>query len=567
MTSAPTPIAVPPGVLSVSVNVARRLTEMAKRMPAAVAVVVPGKRKRGKRKYQSCTFAELEAESNRAASGLRKLGVLPGMRIALLVRPSREFIALVFALFKAGAVIVLIDPGMGKRNLIGCLQAAEPEGFVAIPAVHAVRTLLRHKFPKARFNVTVGRRLFWSGVTLDELKEMGSPETYCHETQAGDPAAIIFTTGSTGPPKGVLYSQGNFDCQVSELAEFYDIQPGEVDVPGFPLFGLFNCAMGVTTVIPDMDPSRPARVNPRNIIEAVQDWHATQSFGSPAIWNRVGQHCQQHNITLPTLRRVISAGAPVPPHVLARMKGCIATDGDVHTPYGATESLPVASLSASEILGETRHRWAVGGGTCVGRRFPGIAWKILQISDGPIARLSDAIELLPGEIGEIAVCGPVVTREYVTRVEANALHKIADGDRVWHRMGDVGYLDAQERFWFCGRKSHRVLTPTGPMFTIPCEAIFNQHPAIYRSALVGIGAPGHQRPVMIVEPWPGKRPHGRRARQTLLNELATLGQANALTAGIEHILIHRAMPVDIRHNAKIFREQLAPWAARQLGWT
>jgi acyl-CoA synthetase (AMP-forming)/AMP-acid ligase II len=238
----------------------------------------------------------------------------------------------------------------------------------------------------------------------------------------------------------------------------------------------------------------------------------------------------------------------------------------VHTPYGATESLPIASLSASEILGETRHVWAQGGGTCVGRKFPGIEWKILQISDGPIARLEDAIELPPGEIGEIAVCGPVVTREYVTRREANALHKIADGPRVWHRMGDVGYLDAQERFWFCGRKSHRVLTPAGPMFTIPCEAIFNQHPAIYRSALVGVGRAGGQRPVMIVEPWPDKFPRRQRTRQTLLAELAALGKVNPLTAGIEHILIHRSMPVDIRHNAKIFRERLAPWAARKLGW-
>jgi len=104
------------------------------------------------------------------------------------------------------------------------------------------------------------------------------------------------------------------------------------------------------------------------------------------------------------------------------------------------------------------------------------------------------------------------------------------------------------------------------MYTIPCEAIYNQHPAIYRSALVGIGEPGRQRPVIIVEPWPGKMPWRRRSRQVLLDELAALGKANPLTAGIERILIHRSMPVDIRHNSKIFREQLAPWAARRLGW-
>ncbi|MEX0678112.1 MAG: fatty acid CoA ligase family protein [Pirellulales bacterium] len=547
------------------VNVASRLTAMAARMPDALAVVVPRGRRRGKRQYDTYTFRQLEEESNRLASGLRALGVRPQARIALLVRPGMEFIALVFALFKAGAVIVLIDPGMGRRNLIACLADAEPEGFVAIPIVHAVRALLRRRFPHARHNVTVGRRLFWGGLTLDELRSRGSIEPVCHDTCADDPAAIIFTTGSTGPPKGVLYSHGNFDRQVTELGEFYGIQPGEVDLPGFPLFGLFNCALGVTTVIPDMDPSRPARVDPRNIVEAVRDWHVTQAFGSPAIWNRLGQYCQERNIKLPSLRRVISAGAPVPPHVLSRMKACIAPDGEVHTPYGATEALPVASITASEVLADTRHHWARGGGTCVGQRFPGIEWKVIAIADGPLATLADCELLSAGQVGELVVSGPVVTRGYVTRRESNALAKIADGSRIWHRMGDVGYLDGSGRFWYCGRKAHRVQTADGTMFTIPCEAIFNQHPDVCRSALVGIGPPGRQRPVIVVEPWTGKMPNGRRARQALLAELADLARANPLTAGIDDFLIHRAMPVDIRHNAKIFREKLAVWADRKLG--
>ncbi len=550
-----------------NVNVARRLAEMAARQPNALAVAMPGRRARGgKRQYTTCTFAELERDSNRIASGLRAWGVAPQSRIALLVRPSMEFISLVFGLLKAGAVIVLIDPGMGRRNLIACLEAAEPEGFIAVPVVQAIRTVLGRKFPRARFNVTVGRRRwFWDGVTLDELRELGSDEPFCHDTDRDDPAAIIFTTGSTGPPKGVLYCQGNFDRQVTELRDFYGIEPGEVDLPGFPLFGLFNCALGVSTVIPMMDPSRPARVDPRKIVEAMHDWNVTQSFGSPAIWNRVGEYCRQHNVELPTLRRVISAGVPVPPHVLTWMKGCIARDGDVHTPYGATEALPVASIGASEILAETRKLWARGGGTCVGRRFPGIEWKVIGISDGPIARLDDVVELPRGEIGELIVSGPVVTRRYVTRTESNALAKITEGKRIWHRMGDVGYLDEQGRFWFCGRKAHRVETAAAAMFTIPCEAIFNQHPAVYRSALVGVGRPGQQQPVIIVEPWPGKMPRGRRKRQALLDELRELGAANPLTAPIRQFLIHRAMPVDIRHNVKIFRERLAVWAARRVG--
>jgi acyl-CoA synthetase (AMP-forming)/AMP-acid ligase II len=313
-----------------------------------------------------------------------------------------------------------------------------------------------------------------------------------------------------------------------------------------------------------MDASRPARVDPRNIVDAVRDWRVTQSFGSPAIWNRVGRYCQAHNIELPTLRRVLSAGAPVPPHVLGRMRTVIARDGEVHTPYGATEALPVASIPAAEVLGWTRHAWAQGRGTCVGRKLPGIEWKVVEIVDGPIARLSDSHELDHEQIGELIVSGPVVTSQYVTRTEANALAKIADGPRTWHRMGDAGYLDDLDRFWFCGRVAQRVRTRDGVMFTIPCEAIFNQHPDVYRSALVGVGQPGRQRPVIVVEPWPDRRPHGPSARRRLFEALGGLARANPLTASIRDFLIHPAMPVDVRHNAKIFREKLAAWAARRL---
>ena len=547
------------------VNVARRLTAMAERQGEAIAIVVPQRGRRdGRRNYDTFTFRQLDDESNRLARGLRDWGVTPGTRVALLVRPGIEFISLVFALLKAGAVTVLVDPGMGRKNLIRCLAEAEPDGFIAVPPVQAVRAVLHSKFPRARFNVTVGRRVFWGGLTLDELRRRGSSERFCHDTSGDDPAAIIFTTGSTGPPKGVLYRHTNFDCQVTQLQEFYGITPGEIDVAAFPLFGLFNAALGVTAVIPDMDPSHPAKVNPRNIVEAVHDWQATQAFGSPAVWNVVGPYCQEQNIRLPTLRRLLSAGAPVPPHVLERMKAVIADAGDIHTPYGATEALPVASIAASEVLSETRQLWARGGGTCVGRRFSGIEWKVIETVDGPVPRLSEVVALPNGQIGELIVSGNVVTRQYATRKEANSLAKIPDGSRVWHRMGDVGYLDDHDRFWYCGRMAHRVRTVEGDMFTIPCEAIFNQHPDVFRSALVGIGPAIHQRPVVIVEPWPGRMPRSRAERDKFVGELSELARANPLTADIHDFLFHASMPVDIRHNSKIFREKLAEWAAAKL---
>jgi acyl-CoA synthetase (AMP-forming)/AMP-acid ligase II len=564
-------------------NVGLRLSETARRDPEGIAIAMPcGRDPAGKRRYQKLTFKELDDDTNRIADGLAWMGVRRGSRLVLMVPPSIDFISLTFALFKAGMITVLIDPGMGRKNLVQCLADCQPDGIIGIPLVHAIRSVLRHRFPTAIHNVTVGRRWFWGGRTLKQLRSRRVENFQPAPTNAHDPAAIIFTTGSTGPPKGVLYRHGNFTRQADEIRDFYRIQPGEIDLPGFPLFALFNCAMGVTTVIPEMDATRPAKVNPQNIVEHIRDWNVTQAFGSPALWNVVGRYCEDRHIKLPTLKRVLSAGAPVPPHVLKRMKAAIPADGDVHTPYGATEALPVASIAASEVLAETAALSREGKGTCVGRRFPGIEWKVIRITDGPIATLTDAEELSYGEIGELIVQGPVVTTEYVTRTDCNPLHKIRDADgKFWHRMGDVGYLEPRagfppvqngvetgptspDRFWFCGRKSHRVLTAEGTLFTIPCEAIFNRHEKVYRSALVGVGSEGKQRPVIIAEPWPEHWPRSYTDQVLLIEELLELGQQFPHTAGIETIFLLDSLPVDIRHNAKIFREKLALWAAQRL---
>jgi len=301
-------------------NIAERLTAMASRMPDVPAVVEPlGRDQPGRRQYRQLSFRQLDEDSDRISRGLQQMGVTPGTRLALLVRPGIDFVSLVFGLFKCGAVPVLIDPGMGLRRLIASLSEVRPRGFVAIPLAQAVRVALRRRFGDAVLNVTVGRRWFWGGPTLEQLRATSQPGDATVPRRPDDPAAIIFTSGGTGPPKGVLYCHGTFDAQVEQLKQHYDIRPGEVDLPCFPLFGLFNCALGATAVIPDMNPSRPARVNPANIVEAVKDWSVTQTFGSPAVWDRVSRYCLQRGVRLESVRRVFSAGAPVPIDVLERM--------------------------------------------------------------------------------------------------------------------------------------------------------------------------------------------------------------------------------------------------------
>jgi olefin beta-lactone synthetase len=546
-------------------NIAAHLPEMARLQPETPALFCPvGHYPGGSPRYTCTTYRQLDQESDRIAHGLETLGIGRGVRTVLMVPPSAEFFALTFALFKVGAVPILIDPGMGIRNLKVCIAEAEPTAFIGIPKAHLARLFLRWGKPTLQILLTVGALRLWGGTTLTRLRNAVSVDRpyVMAATAADETAAILFTSGSTGVPKGAVYSHGNFSAQVAALRELYAIQPGEIDLPTFPLFALFAPALGMTSVLPEMDFTRPAQVDPQKIITAIQTFQITSMFGSPALLNRVSLYGRDHGIQLPSLQRVISAGAPVPATVLERFATMLTGDAQIFTPYGATEALPVCSIGSQEILGATRALTEQGQGVCVGRPVAGIELEIIAISDEPIECWDDSLKVAPGAIGEIAVSGAQVTRSYHNRPTATALAKIADPrGGFFHRMGDLGYRDDFGRIWFCGRKSHRVGTASGPLFTIPCEGIFNAHPAVFRTALVGIGPFGRQRPVLCVELETGIRP----ARQgEIAAELRTLGQEHEQTRMIETFLFHPAFPVDIRHNAKIFREKLALWAADEV---
>ncbi len=546
------------------VNVAEYLPQRAEREPARLAVVFPeGRDKEGRVSYTHFTFQQLHRESDRLASGLEALGLRRGTRTVLMVKPSLEFFALTFALFKVGAALILIDPGMGRKNLGRCLDEAEPEAFLGIPRALLARSLLGWGKRTIRLSIAVGPRWWPGSFTLHEVRQRGASTYTMMPTQPDEMAAILFTSGSTGPPKGAIYTHQIFTTQVETLRQVYDIQSGEIDLTTFPLFALFAPALGMTAIVPEMDATRPALVDPVKIIEAIDNFGVTNLFGSPALLRRVGEYTSAHAVKFPSLRRVFSAGAPVPASVIEQFQRTLRPEVEIFTPYGATESLPVCSLGSAEILGETRFQTDQGAGVCVGRPVPGITVGIIQISDDPIAEWSPDLVVPDGTIGEIAVKGAVVTQAYYGRPEATKLAKIVDrSDGGWyHRMGDLGYRDAQGRIWFCGRKAHRVQTSAGTLYTIPCEAIFNTHPLVARTALVGVGAPPASRPVLCVELKPNAPAS---TRESVKCELLALAATHKHTQSIKEILFHKAFPVDIRHNSKIFREKLAVWAAREL---
>ncbi len=543
-------------------NIAESLRRTREKYPYKRAVVCPkGRDERGRVLYAQLNFVQLDSLSDQLAFGLEAMGIKRGTHTILMVPPGMEFFMVIFALFKVGAIPVVVDPGMGVKRMLKCLKEGQPKAFIGIEKAHVLRSIRPGYFRGVRHWITVGKRWFWGGCTLDELFIPSEEPFPIAPTTSDETAAIVFTTGSTGPAKGVIYSHGNFDAQIRQIQDHFHIGPEEVDLPTFPLFALFDPPLGMTAVIPDMDPTKPALVNPLRIIEAIENHGVTNMFASPALLNRVGHHGKKNQIKLPSLKRVVSAGAPVSPANIEQFSSMLDKNTQIHTPYGATEAVPVLSIASHEILTETRPLSEQGFGICVGRPICDTQVQIITISDGPIDKFHQDLLTPAKQVGEIIVKAPLVTSGYFGNTTADSLAKISDPDGgFWHRMGDLGWMDSKGRIWFCGRKTHRVITEQGTLFTIPVEAIFNNHKEVARTALTGVGPFHQQIPVVFIEP-----KQGTRDKKRLLKEIRELASSTPLTAEIKHFFIEKHFPVDIRHNSKIFRERLSVLAAKKMG--
>jgi acyl-CoA synthetase (AMP-forming)/AMP-acid ligase II len=549
-------------------NVAGALAEQSRLQPDLVAVRYPDERPLRSGKYRACSYYQLDHLSNSYARGLQAYGIGPGVRTVLMVRPGLEFIAMFFALFKAGAIPVLVDPGMGLKALEQCLREAEPQAFVGVLKAQLARKLKGWAEESCKLFVTVGPsyglNTLLGSISTRQLTRLagGSTQDILHASQPDDMAAILFTSGSTGAPKGVVYRHRHFTAQVGLLKRSFEIEPGEVGLSTFPPFALFDPALGMTTVVPRMDPSRPADADPQHLVKIIEEFQITSIFGSPALLNNLSRYCEQHKLRMWSPKRVISAGAAVPLATIRRMELALANDALIHTPYGATECLPVSSVNSFELNKQVMEMTESGEGICVGKPVAPNRVRVIRISDNVIADLSEVTDMPHGMVGEIIVSGPSCTDSYWAREADTQLAKIkGDDGAVWHRMGDAGILDGRGCLWYCGRLSQRVNTGTETLFPDQVEGIFNQHPDAARTALVGVGPQGAQVPVLCVELLGELTPVNM---ERVHYDLLQLAQAFPLTRSVRTVLFHPGFPVDSRHNSKIHRDELAAWALQKM---
>ena len=534
------------------VNIASQLSVVATEHPSRPSVISRG---------AVLSYRDLEEQSNQCALGLQHYGVQKGTRVVMMVRPGIEFMTISFALAKLGAIAVFVDPRMGRQNVSRCVAEVRPDGFIGSLQAHIARVALGWTSDTAPLCINVSRVSIPRTLKYEQVLRKGRLTRLSDSglVDLDQAAAVVFTSGSTGVPKGVVYTHRMFSAQAALLADHFGIQSGEVDLTTFPLFALFNPALRMTTVFPDIDFTRPGKADPSTIIRCVQAHSATHMFGSPALLDRLAKYGQRTGVKLLSMRRVLVAGAPVSMKTLIALDKLLGPEAETQSCYGATEALPICSISGRRLLEETQAHPEKGA--CLGLPIKGTSLAVIKVVDGPIQAWSDDLIMKSGEVGELVLSGANVSCTYWNRRE-NELTKLpAIRGTIFHRTGDLGYIDDRGYVWFCGRKSQRVTTPSDTLYTVPCERVFDQHPGVRRSALVGVGKPSNQRPVLCVELENGSQRKGARQIQ---HELIKLAEQYPHLRQIETILFHPDFPVDARHNAKIIREKLSIWAAKRI---
>lgn len=475
------------------------------------------------------SFAELDRLVSRTSCHLHALGLRPGDPVLVLQPLSLELCVALVALLRAGLVAVFVDPSAGLAHLDSCCRLTSPRAFIGSGKAH----LLRLVSPALR-----RIPMKWRTCTLIQCAQSTAPPTGA-EASSSDlppsaPALVRFTSGSTGEPKAAVRTHGFLLAQLRAIETNLHLHAGQIDLVTMPMFMLPNLAAGVTSIIPRVDVRAPGRIAPAPLVAQIQERRVDRLTASPTLFHRLADHCARHRITLDSLRRLETGGAPVFPGLLDSLRA-MAPQSEIVAVYGSTEAEPIALLRYDEISDADRQAMATGAGLLAGRPVADLSIRLLLLNTLPPATLTKpAFEALcapPGEPGEIVVSGPHVHPGQPNDQHSNAT-KLRVGEAVWHRTGDTGRLDHDGRLWLLGRSSARIDDARGMVHPFSIEAAVLTDPRVRRAALAST--------------------HGRRLLVLEMSDPAHLPQLPPwVQAQIDEVRVVRHIPLDRRHNAKV----------------
>ena len=513
------------------------------------------------------SWAAMSRRVMELAAGLAAAGVRPGDRVGLLIEPSADLTAMVYAIWRAGAVVVVADKGLGFSGMRRALRGAAVDHVAAgLPGLAAAKAM---RLPGSRLAVPrlspLVRRVLGVTHELDVLALRGRQSPLPSPPGPEDDCAVVFTSGATGPAKGVVYRHRQVRAQVDLVRATYDLGPDDTFVAAFAPFSILGPALGLGSSVPDIDVTAPDTLTAALLADAAAAIGATVVFASPAALRRVvatrDALAPAQRETLGRVRLLMSAGAPVPADLLVAV-GRVLPAASLHTPYGMTEALPVTDVSLEQIL-----EAGPGNGVCVGRPLPGVDVAVAGFEGHgtePGADSTSSPSSTPGVTGEICVRAAHVKDRYDALWMTQRSSTRYAG---WHRTGDVGHLDSEGRLWVEGRAAHLVSTADSLLTPVGIEQRVEALDTVRAAAVVGVGPSGAQVVVVVlVSDAPTRWPLRRRRSLALTPAARDLAEGVRRAAGVPvaAVLSAARLPLDIRHASKIDRLEVARQASRTL---
>ncbi|MEO8851836.1 MAG: alpha/beta fold hydrolase, partial [Allobranchiibius sp.] len=510
------------------------------------------------------SWSALSRRVNRVAAGMRAAGIGAGDRIGLLVEPSVDLVAVVYAAWRAGAVVVIADKGLGFAGMRRALRGAQVDHVVgALTGLTAARAM---GLPGSRISVAtlspMTRRALGVEHSLETLADLGLRNPLPAPPDPNADCAVVFTSGATGPAKGVVYRHRQLCAQLDIVRATYGLRADDTFVAAFAPFALLGPALGIGSVVPDIDVTAPDTLTASLLADAAAAVSATAVFASPAALRRVVQTAADltsaQRSSLHGVRLLMSAGAPVPASLLEALAQVLPT-ASLHTPYGMTEVLPVTDITLEQI-----QQAGPCEGVCVGQPLDGVEVGLVTLNssdDGAAGPVSD-----PDVTGEICVRAAHVKDRY------DALwltERASTRYRGWHRTGDVGHLDNQGRLWVEGRMPHLITTADAVLTPVGIEQRVESIVGVQAAAAAGVGPTGAQVvAVVVVADAPARVSARLRSRRSLGLRLAASDLTDAVRrvagAPVAAVLVADRLPLDIRHASKVDRSEVSRQTARLL---
>jgi acyl-CoA synthetase (AMP-forming)/AMP-acid ligase II len=528
-------------------NITNNIFDIAKQTPTRLLFI-----DRNKVNYQQfCTLIDQFIQT------LKDAGIQKESRCIVLLPPSVNMFALTLSLFRIGAIPVMIDPGMGLKSMFKALQNTDSKFLIATPKIIPAFLLFSKQLKGIKKTLFV--RKGKSGKTgLFPITRRRTPSEYkVNNPTDKDLAAIFFTSGSTGMAKGVMYQHKQIRSQLEILKNEFSYNRDEIDYCTFPLIGFFSICLGLPVALANMNMTKPSTLNPKLLIKDLNKYNCSLMFCSPMVMKKLSDYSIKRKLKLRHLKEVNIAGAAVSPKDLEKFRSIVNENCIINTPYGATEALPLTKINDRQIEIANSSK---GTGVCIGKALGKTQIMIIKTTNEKTGSIEHIQKLENFEIGELMVHGPQVTQSYENNDTANSLSKVYDknSDTYWHRMGDLGYKDEFGRIYFVGRKTHQIVIDTTVLNTIPIEHHFNKHPNVVRSGLVSVFKNNKKLAVLCIEI------KHRKQKDKTISELELLAQETEESTLVKHFLVIKNLPVDPRHNAKIFREKLTLWAQKRI---